>query len=527
MSQKIGSKQKNSINPVARFVDSVVGVFSPKAAFQRTAFRNYRNNPYTGSRTRYSLSGMQNHGEQTDFSLESLRSYSRTLVGYSSVAGGVVNVKSNNVVGTGLKVRPNIISTLTPMTQEQAKKMSTEIEERFSLWANSNEPDFMDQHSFYELQYTAFMSKLVSGDIAIMLPLDKDSHNPLKIRLIEGDRIRNPNNEQNTDTLVNGIKLSKAGKPIGAYINTASPHDDFSLDRFVYVPFRGKRSGRYNMIMTYTQKRPSQLRGIPDIAPVIETIKQLDRYLDAELEATVVSSLFTAFITTDTGTANPVFGDVAPLVPNVSEEEKDGTEPSYKLAPGAMIPLKRGENVTTATPGRPNDNFDKFFDACMKQVGMATSIPFEVLVQSFNSSFSASRAALMEFWKYVKKERSTFSRQFCQPVYKEWLTEEVISGRIPLPGFFSDPVTTEAYCSADWVGIAQGMVNPVNEVTAAEKRINIGISSRHIEASAIGHDYERVARDLEREVETQQVINTIDDPVDKENAELNKGGTKK
>jgi len=491
-------------------IDGVIGVFSPKAAMQRDVFRNYKNNPYTGHRTKYGLNGMQNHGEQTDYSLESLRSLSRTLIGYSSIAGGVVNVKSSNVIGTGLKVRPNIISGLTPITTEEAKELSTQIEERFSLWANSNEPDFMDQHSFYELQYTAFFSKLVSGDVAVLLPLDKNSYNPLKVRLIEGDRIMNPNGEQNTETLVNGIKLSKSGKPLGAWVNVASQNVLFSAERFVYVPFKGKRSGRYNMIMNYTQKRPSQLRGIPDIAPVIETIKQLDRYLDAELEATVVASMFTAFITTDTGSAAPIFGEMNSLVPSSQEEAVDETAPSYKMAPGAMIPLKRGESIVTANPGRPNENFEKFFDACMKQVGMATSIPFEVLTQTFNSSFSASRAALMEFWKYVRKERSSFSRQFCQPIYKEWLTEEVISGRISLPGFLSDPIITEAYCASDWVGVAQGMINPVNEVTAAEKRINIGISSRHIEASSIGHDYEQVARDLEREVEEKDIIEEID-----------------
>jgi capsid protein len=50
--------------------------------------------------------------------------------------------------------------------------------------------------------------------------------------------------------------------------------------------------------------RIEQSRGIPALAPVIESLKQLDRYAEAELMAAVVSAFFTVFIKTtgdDTG----------------------------------------------------------------------------------------------------------------------------------------------------------------------------------------------------------------------------------
>ncbi len=43
-------------------------------------------------------------------------------------------------------------------------------------------------------------------------------------------------------------------------------------------------------------ERPGQRRGVPVLAPVIEALKQLGRYTDAELVAAVVSGLFTVFV---------------------------------------------------------------------------------------------------------------------------------------------------------------------------------------------------------------------------------------
>ena len=45
-------------------------------------------------------------------------------------------------------------------------------------------------------------------------------------------------------------------------------------------------------------ERPAQRRGVPLLAPVLESMKQLSRYSDAELTAALVSSMFTVFITT-------------------------------------------------------------------------------------------------------------------------------------------------------------------------------------------------------------------------------------
>ena len=50
------------------------------------------------------------------------------------------------------------------------------------------------------------------------------------------------------------------------------------------------------MIHIMTRERIDQRRGVPFLAPVIEALKQLGRYTDAELVAAVVSGLFAVFV---------------------------------------------------------------------------------------------------------------------------------------------------------------------------------------------------------------------------------------
>jgi capsid protein len=47
--------------------------------------------------------------------------------------------------------------------------------------------------------------------------------------------------------------------------------------------------------------RINQARGVPYLAPVIEALKQLDRYTESEIMAAVVNSFFAVFIKSKLG----------------------------------------------------------------------------------------------------------------------------------------------------------------------------------------------------------------------------------
>lgn len=51
---------------------------------------------------------------------------------------------------------------------------------------------------------------------------------------------------------------------------------------------------------------------VPFLAPVIEALKQLGRYTDAELVAAVVSGMFTVFIEKESASSDGTFGEIIP-----------------------------------------------------------------------------------------------------------------------------------------------------------------------------------------------------------------------
>jgi capsid protein len=138
-------------------------------------------------------------------------------------------------------------------------------------------------------------------------------------------------------------------------------------------------------------------------------------------------------------------------------------------------------------------------------------IPYELLVLNFTSSYSASRGALLEAWKNFRMWRAWLARDFCHPIFEEWLAEAVARGRIKAPGFFADVATRKAYSGAEWNGPAQGLLNPVHEVTAAEKRVQNGFSTRDREAQELnGSDFYKNAQQRKREEKLMKEVRDIE-----------------
>ena len=273
---------------------------------------------------------------------------------------------------------------------------------------------------------------------------------------------------------------------------------DVSCDEEVWKEVWTEEEIINNSTHIMNRERIGQVRGVPFLAPVIDTIKQLGRYTEAEVLAAVINGLFTVFIEKESASDDVPFGESIPEEMQVDQEDEN----SIELAPGAVIDLGEGEKANMVNPGRPNPNFDPFVIAVLKQIGAALEIPYEILIMAFSSNYSASRAAILEFFKVVKMYRAWFVADFCQPIYEEWLSEAVAKGRIKAPGFFTDPIIKDAYCSAEWTGPSAGQLDPTKEVEAAEKRVQGGYSTREREARELtGTDFYKNIKQRKREEE--------------------------
>jgi lambda family phage portal protein len=411
--------------------------------------------------------------------LPTLRARSRDLIRNNPLAAGAINTKVTNVVGSGLRLQSWIDHEYLGLTPEQADAWEKNAEREFRLWAMQKECDLARTVNFYDMQDLAFRSVLENGDVFALMTMWKPNvpvTYRLAIQLIEADRVSNPNRQADTDDLCGGVELNPYGAPVAYHISDKHP-GGFSgwAMTWTRIPAFGERTGRRNVLHLFRQLRINQCRGIPDLAPVIQPLKQLGDYTDAEVMAAVVSSLFTVFIKSESE-----LGGFQPA------EEVGGktSDKDFKLGPAAMLRLAPNESIETTNPGRPNEKFDPFVMAVLRQIGVGLELPFELLVKHFTASYSAARAALLEAWKFFQARRSWLAENFCQPIYEAWLTEAVATGRLSAPGFLKDPAIRAAYARALWIGPAKGQIDELKEVKAAELRVDMGISTLTEETAA-------------------------------------------
>jgi len=426
--------------------------------------------------------------EDVEQNIPKLRERSRDLYMGSPLATGALKTIRTNVVGSGLRLNSQIDYEYLGMTLEEAEAWQKKAEREFELWAESVHCDAQRMNNFYELQQLAFLSELMSGDSFALLPYIKRPNMPydLRVQLLEADRVCTPDTKVSLDNkIVNGVEINSRGEVVAYHIAQQHPYSiSHSKNQWKRVRKYGKETGRPNIIHLMKTERPEQRRGVPTLSPVIESLKQLSRYSEAELMASVVSGMYTAFVKSK----NPDEGG-NPLGEMYEDDEQidDGDEYSYELGYGAVVRLDEGEEVQESNPGRPNTAFDGFVTSVCRQVGAAIEIPYELLLKHFTASYSASRAALLEAWKMFKMRRSWLTSSFCQPIYEEWLAEAVAKGRIDAPGFFSDPMARKAYAGAEWNGPSQGQLDPLKEVKAAKQRVEEGFSTRTKETVELGN----------------------------------------
>lgn len=451
-----------------------------------------------------------------DLNLNVLRQRSRSLYMNAPIATSAIKTNRTNVIGSGLMLKSRIDFERIGISHVAADELEKQIEKEWALWADSKFCDNNQQHNFYELQQIAMTSWLLNGDgFGLIKYKNQTNYMPyqLRVKLIEGDKVCNPssfgdqidlNCKSNTgNQIYNGIEIDPDGTVVAYHIANAYL-DDYDVEKsWIRVEAYGKNTGNPNVLHIFEAERCEQYRGVPYLAPVIETLKQLSRYTEAEIMAAVINGMFTVFVKTEDGEEELDFGGITD---DGSSDEEDGPS-DYQLGNGLINYLKPGESIEIADSKRPNVNFDGFVLAMTKYVGAALEIPVELLTKNFTASYSASRAALMEAWKAFKMRRTWFANDFCQPVYELWLSEAVSKGRIKAPGFFNDPAIKKAYCRAEWNGPAQGQLNPVVEVQAAQLKVENGFSTREKETIEMnGGNFDSNIEQLTLENEKMQKI---------------------
>lgn len=458
--------------------------------------------------------------------LPTLRDQSRDLIRNEALPAGAINTVVTAVVGTGVVPQSRIDHEFLGITEEQASEWQARAERIFSHWGDSTACDSTRQMNFWQMQELVQRSKLADGDVMAVRRYLPRPGAMLGVawQVIEGDRVRTPADAASVfagKNIRSGVELNGAtGEAEAFHIQQVHPSEQRTVadQKFTRIPARDKR-GNPLVLHIARRLRAGQTRGTPYLAPVIELLKQLSRYTEAEVTAAVISGFFSVVVTTPhAGTsASPVtsapFTNGIPGAMDTAQQPLPQGNQVTKLQSGIIMDLAPGEELKVVESPRPNTAFDPFVMSVLRQVGSALEIPFEVLVRHFTSSYSASRAALIEFWRLISKERDQLITDFCRPAWAAVIAESVALGLLDAPGFFDDPLKREAWLASDWIGISMPQLDPVKEANAAKAWNDLGILSLQDISSAQGKDFDRTIRQISREKKLLAKLLPLPEPV--------------
>lgn len=328
---------------MANFLDKAIAAISPEKGYRRAVARTalsvinngtgYGN--YGASHTSRSMRSWHVGGgsakEDIEDNLETLRKRSRDAYMGIPLAAGAIKTLRTNVVGSGLVPTPQVDADYLHLTEEQADHLQAEISREFSLWADSAACDASGMDNFWRLQTLAFTSFLMNGDVFAAVQFKERGNWPyaLQLRLIEADQVCSPDRTDrmnpckvdgiNVHQIVQGVETDKDGAVIAYWVASRHPlaYDNPLPLTWTRVEARDKETGEPNILCVTQRERAGQRRGVPLLAPVLPTMKQMGRYTDAELAAAIVASSITLFIKHD----NPVSG--APFGEDPSDKAED------------------------------------------------------------------------------------------------------------------------------------------------------------------------------------------------------------
>lgn len=456
-----------------------------------------------------------------------VRQRSRDLAVNSPVIAGLINTVVNSVVGQGLIPEPTPDTSLLGMSSEEANTFKRDVMRLWEYFAEEKSCSISGDANFYDLQRLVLRSAIESGDVFVTMPYVERTHSrlsdssmlDLKVQIIEADCVSNPAMATISEIqgdVFGGVETGIHGEVLAYWVATRHPlakRYPFMISgqhphmrEWVRIPAVGEESGRRNILHITRNIRPGQRRGVSLLAPVVESVKVLDRYIKAELRSALVQNLFTVAIKSQT--PQGTVGAFDALAANMTDDSSymSAREKFYAenggiaLGSGNVAFLAPDDDITPVSVTHPESGFGSFVEAQLKMIGAGVGVPYEMIVMQFTTAYTASRAAMNMYDQNKKVNRDWIAYDFCQPVYEAFIAECVGAGYIKAPGFFSDPLKRRAYCMSQWNGPGSLSIDGQKELAEYEAAIALGAMTHTAVASEYnGSDYRQNAAVLHEE----------------------------
>ncbi len=435
-----------------------------------------------------------------------VRQNARTAYIDSTQAKALVTRFADTVADVGLRLEAVPVANLLGITQERAESWSEDVEQRFDLFCKDKKQHRSEGLTFYQAHHLYQIFQHRDGDMFVRLYYSRDTRlqNRLQFEFIDPNQIAGTG--FTTTTMpgiysIDGIERDerRREKSYNVFIYKPDGHIEYKTITRVNA-----KSGRLMMLHGFVPEFAGQGRGYSRLLSALQEFQKLTDFTLAHIQKAVISSQINMFVKpSDDSPANDPLADVlinrgaGPAAqqfgvdPTPAEDAVNVDEVGYAALPEAafrqpgsvgVFNLNKGEDLKPFDAKTPSSSFDTFVDSFTAHLCAALSMPIEVLLMKFNANYSASRAALMLFWRVAVMWRDEMAADFLDPVYQMWMSEEIAAGRIKAPGW-SDPRLRQAWLNNNWIGPPMPNIDPIRTAKADQTYVEMGAT-----------DLDRVAR---------------------------------
>ena len=389
----------------------------------------------------------------------------RYLVGSNGYAAAGVAAWESALVGSGIK----------PQSAHPVPEVRTKINAAFNEWTRNADADGL--LDFYGIQSLVARRLVTDGECFSVYTIDAGE---LRLRLMDGEQV---NGAYHTELaygsrVVAGIEFDVNGRRTAIHAWKQRPGLPVAITlELIRIPIA-------DVCQVFKPETPGQVRGVSWFAPVLLRLVDLDSAHDAQLMRQKVAALLTGFIVDPNGGAAGFEG----------RPENDSALESG-LEPGTLKVLRPGQDIRFSDPARVGREVIEFLEITAAEVAAGLGVPYEQLTTDLRRvNFSSIRAGLVEFRRRVEAiQFNVLVHQFCDPVWRRWVTTEVLSGRLEAPGFERDP---EPYLSANWLPPKTHWVDPLKDAEGEVVAIEAGLMSRRQAVAARGYDLEALDKEI-------------------------------
>lgn len=369
------------------------------------------------------------------------------------VVNSMSRLRKTDIVGKGI----------LPQPKTGNDDLDNEILDKWQEF--SLDPEVTGCMDMRELQQQMIDSLLFYGDCGLIFTKQG-------VQFIDGSRIGNPiggGPQNESSPIQNGVEISNIGRPLKYYVGSRV---NGSLVDINAIPAK-------DFIMFFRRNTPIQYRGIPELAPILNTLQDCDEYDKVEMISAKVSASLAVAVKRETSYEYE-------LQNRMDADEQDSIGNLEQFEPGRFHYLEPGEDVSViSSGGRPNVDGIEWVNYLLRKVGSAVGIPTEFLLMDIGgSSFSASQGVVLQYQQTIESYQNDLIRAL-DKLYRRWITQQYLLGN--LKGTF----TPDSY-KVRWQRPAFRWVNRIAQVKSDLEYYRLGAMSLDDVTSTFGYTAEEV-----------------------------------